>query len=67
LPALLESGRARQIRETAGLSSPALARQLDVSPAAVTRWETGTRRPLGANARKYARLLSRLAERETAS
>jgi DNA-binding transcriptional regulator YiaG len=67
LPALLESGRARQLRENAGLSSPEMARQLDVSPAAVTRWEQGVRRPLGANARKYARLLSRLAAREAAS
>ena len=64
LPGLLENGRARQLRERAGLSTVALARQLDVSPSAVTKWELGMRLPKGANARKYARLLSRLAARE---
>ena len=59
----LESGDARRIRERAGLSAVALARQLDVSPATVTRWEQGVRYPRGANARRYARVLRRLAER----
>ena len=67
LPALLETGRARQLRERAGLSAVAMARQLDVSPSAVTRWEQGIRLPKGANARKYARLLHRLAAREALS
>jgi DNA-binding transcriptional regulator YiaG len=63
LRASIVSGEARQIRERAGLSAVALARQLDVSPAAVTRWEQGTRYPRGANATRYARLLRRLAAR----
>jgi DNA-binding transcriptional regulator YiaG len=67
LPGLLESGRARQLREGARLTTVAMARQLDVSPSAVTKWELGMRLPKGANARKYARLLSRLAARETAA
>jgi DNA-binding transcriptional regulator YiaG len=61
---LLETGEARQLRERAGISAVALARQLDVSPSAVTRWEQGIRFPVGANARRYARMLSRLAARE---
>jgi DNA-binding transcriptional regulator YiaG len=62
LRTLLSSGDARHIRERAGLSATAVARQLDVSQAAVTRWEQGTRFPRGANARRYARLLRRLAD-----
>ena len=61
LRAMLDNGEARQIRERAGLTSTQLARRLDVSPAAVTRWEQGIRFPRGANARRYARLLQRLA------
>jgi DNA-binding transcriptional regulator YiaG len=66
LRALLGNGSARQIRESAGLSAVAVARQLDVSPATVTRWEQGIRFPRGANARRYARLLRRLAGPATA-
>ncbi len=61
----LESGRARQLRERAGLSGAAVARQLDVTPGAVTRWEQCLRFPQGANARRYARLLGKLAARES--
>lgn len=61
LRASIESGEARRIRERAGLSAVTIARHLDVSPAAVTRWEQGARYPRGANAVKYARLLRRLA------
>jgi DNA-binding transcriptional regulator YiaG len=64
LPDLLKTGKARQLRESAGLSAVAMARQLDVSPSAVTRWEQGIRLPKGANARRYARMLGRLAARE---
>jgi DNA-binding transcriptional regulator YiaG len=63
---LITSGQARALRESAGISATALARDLDVNPAAVTRWEAGTRFPRGANARRYARMLRRLAEREAA-
>lgn len=63
----LEKGEARQIRERAGLSAVALARQLDVSPATVTRWEQGVRYPRGSNARRYARILRRLADRAALS
>lgn len=67
LPGLLRSGSARELRVRAGLTIPALARQLDVMPATVSKWELGQRCPTGSNARRYARLLSRLAAREAAS
>jgi DNA-binding transcriptional regulator YiaG len=60
----ITSGRARTIREDAGLSATALARDLDVNPSQVIRWERGERYPRGANARRYAQMLRRLAERE---
>ena len=57
----LQNGRAREIRERAGISAPQLARKLDVAPSTVTRWETGVRMPRGANARRYARILRQIA------
>jgi DNA-binding transcriptional regulator YiaG len=63
---LIASGRARALREAAGISATALARDLDVNPAAVTRWEARTRFPRGANARRYMRVLRRLAEYQAA-
>jgi DNA-binding transcriptional regulator YiaG len=63
---LIASGRARQLRENADLSATALARDLDVNPSQVGRWERGERYPRGANARRYARMLRRLAERQAA-
>lgn len=64
LRGLITSGRARAIREDAGLSATALALDLEVNPSQVIRWERGERYPRGANARRYARMLRRLAERE---
>jgi DNA-binding transcriptional regulator YiaG len=64
LPGLISSGTARSLRERAGLTTVAVGRQLDVSPATISKWELGLRLPQGANARKYARLLSRLAARD---
>lgn len=68
LKELLETpGEVRRIREDAGLSADVIARQLEVTPSTVTRWETGARMPRGANARRYARLLRRLAGPATAA
>ena len=64
---LIKSGRARQLRESAGISASNLARDLEVTTGAVIRWETGERTPRGANARRYARALRRLAARAAAS
>ena len=67
LRGLIESGRARQLRENAGISESNMARELEVTQAALSRWETGQRTPQGANARRYARALRRLADREALS
>jgi DNA-binding transcriptional regulator YiaG len=61
---MLKSGRARQLRESAGISASNLARELQVTTGALTRWETGERTPQGVNARRYARALHRLLARE---
>jgi DNA-binding transcriptional regulator YiaG len=66
LRGLIESGRAQELREDAGLSATAMARDLDVNPSQVLRWEQGKRFPNGPNARKYARTLRRLADWEAA-
>jgi len=63
----LRTGEARRIRERARLSAAALARDIDVTPGAVNKWELGLRLPQGANALRYARLLRRLAARESGS
>lgn len=63
---MLKTGEARRVRERAGLSAAALARDLQVTPGAVNKWELGLRLPRGVNATRYARLLLRLVARETA-
>lgn len=55
------TGTARAIRETAGLSLAEVAREVGVTKAAVSRWETGKRVPRGEAAVAYARLLRALA------
>jgi transcriptional regulator with XRE-family HTH domain len=54
------TGTARAIRETAGLSLSEVARELGVTPAAVSRWERGHRAPRGDTAVAYAALLKHL-------
>jgi transcriptional regulator with XRE-family HTH domain len=61
------SGRATRLRLTAGLSQAELAAAIGVSAATVSRWESGDRRPHGATAVAYARLLRQLAERLVAA
>jgi transcriptional regulator with XRE-family HTH domain len=58
---LARSGGARVIREGAGFSASEIARELGVSPAAVSRWERGERVPREAAAERWAALLRRLA------
>jgi DNA-binding transcriptional regulator YiaG len=51
----------RARREGAGLSQADIARAVGVTPAAVSRWEAGTRRvPRGAVLRTYLEVLERL-------
>ncbi len=52
-----ETGDARVIREGARLTQGDVARASLVSPAAISRWESGARRPTGAAAIRWARVL----------
>lgn len=65
--ALVESGRARELRIEAGYTLEASGRACGgVHPSAVLRWERG-RPPRGRNLRAYARFLRRLAGPQTAA
>src|ERR1035438_7085314 len=66
LRAWLASGRAVELRDKAGLSRAAVARDLGIAESAVWRWEHGRRNPRGLHAAAYYRLLARLAPREGA-
>lgn len=58
------NGGARAIREGAGLSASELARLLDVTPGAVSKWERGQRSPRPVVAEAWAQLLRRLMQAE---
>ena len=51
---------AKAVRERAGVSRVDMAAELDVTPASVQRWETGSRTPRGPLRSKYARLIHAL-------
>ncbi len=55
-----QSGAARAVRESAGLSLEEVAAAVGVTGSAVGRWERGERIPRGPRALIYARLLERL-------
>ena len=60
---MLSSGEARARRERFGLSLSEVAAVVGVSPAAVSRWETGLRRPTRhAGALAYHDLLQQLGD-----
>lgn len=59
--ALARSGRARQLRESAGLSLQEIADVVGVTQASISRWELGQRKPRGEAAVRYGRLLQTLA------
>ena len=67
LPLLIEardatrSGRGERLRVAAGLSQGEMAAAIGVTPACISRWEAGDRRPRGAAAVAYAQLLRELA------
>lgn len=54
------TGRAKRLREDAGLSQSEVARAIRVSQACLSRWESGHRAPRGRAALRYARLLAQL-------
>lgn len=53
----LRSGRARTIREKAGLSQADVSRAVGAHPTTVCGWESGRRKPRGTTAARYAELL----------
>lgn len=55
----IATGRARELRELAGLSRAAVGRDCEVDQQTVMRWERGTI-PQGRNISAYYRLLARL-------
>lgn len=57
---LLASGRARQIRRKARLSSEELAQAVGVARGTLSRWENGQSQPRGLYALRYAELLEEL-------
>ena len=59
---LFRSGRAKTIRERAGLNVSEMARATNVNVSTVARWEAGQRSPRGEAAKRYARLLRELSE-----
>lgn len=60
---LARSGRAKQIRVASELSLADLARASGTTPATISRWENGARKPYGDAALRYGALLQALAER----
>jgi DNA-binding XRE family transcriptional regulator len=59
---LLASGKARDIRERAGVTRDDAGRAIGASGAAITHWESGLRRPRTELAARYGRLLDELAD-----
>jgi DNA-binding transcriptional regulator YiaG len=57
---LVESGAARAIRESSGLSLSEAAAGARVNRVTIHRWEQGSRRPHGDAALRYLALLERL-------
>jgi DNA-binding transcriptional regulator YiaG len=57
-----QSGRGREVRKAGGLTVAELAALVEVSPAAVCRWEIGDRRPTGVRAVRYALALRLVAK-----
>jgi DNA-binding transcriptional regulator YiaG len=55
----MSSGRARELRDGAGLSWSEVARILGASSRSLYRWERDQHAPMRHNALKYARLLAR--------
>jgi DNA-binding transcriptional regulator YiaG len=59
---LCQTGRAKAIRLAAQVSLDEMATDVGVTPGAVHRWESGSRRPHGEAALRYLEVLRRLGE-----
>jgi DNA-binding transcriptional regulator YiaG len=55
------NGRAKATRQAARISQAEIARAVGVSPACISRWESGTRLPKGEAAQRYAEIIRQLA------
>ncbi|MFK4037618.1 helix-turn-helix transcriptional regulator [Nonomuraea wenchangensis] len=60
------SGRARELRQAAGLTQAEIAAAVGVAQPTVALWETGQRVPRGAAALRYAKAVEALESLETA-
>jgi DNA-binding transcriptional regulator YiaG len=56
----VRTGAARRVRLAAQITQPEIAADVQVSAAAISRWEAGERAPRGAAALRYLRVLERL-------
>lgn len=56
----VRSGQARALRRAAGLSQADVAAAVGGSPAAICRWENGSRQPFGSAGRRYLRFVASL-------
>lgn len=63
--AALASGRARALREAAGIAQAEFAATLGVARSAVSQWEAGKRTPGAEHALAYGRLLEKLTRSTT--
>lgn len=59
---LSQSGRARRIREAAGVPQSHLAAEIKVAKSTLCRWEKGERTPTGPAAERWLALLALLAD-----
>lgn len=60
LRTMAASGEARRLRIGAGLGLAEVAREVDVVPSTLSRWERGLLRPHGVEAARWFRLLAEL-------
>lgn len=56
----LLTGEAKRIRELLDLSQAEVASEVRIKQPTLSAWETGRRRPTGAAAARYARVLGRM-------
>ena len=58
--AMARNGEAQAIRERNHLTISEVAREIEVSPSSVMRWEKGERSPRGDSAIRFAELMHKL-------
>lgn len=63
--AAISGGKTAEIRRRAGLTQDEVASVVGVTASCVSHWEAGRRLPRGKAAKRYARLLGALEQRES--